>query len=90
MVDPVTRRFEYESRSDDGNPTSALWSWHVMPAGGGCEFMVTWAVYPRTWGRRLLSARIRRPALINEVPTSLAGLDAHLQPGKAGALPGSS
>jgi hypothetical protein len=52
--------------------------------------MVTWAVYPRTWGRRLLGARIRRPALITEVRTSLAGLDAHLQPGKAGALPGRS
>jgi hypothetical protein len=45
--------------------------------------MVTWAVYPRTWGRRLLGARIRRPALINEVRTSLAGLDTHLQPSKA-------
>ena len=38
----------------------------------------------------LLGARIRRPALITEVRTSLTGLDAHLQPGKAGALPGSS
>ena len=52
---------------------------------------MTWAVYPRTWGRGwLLGARIRRPALITEVRTSLAGLDAHLQPGKAGALPGRS
>jgi hypothetical protein len=51
---------------------------------------VTWAVYPRTWGRRLLGARIRRPALISEVRTSLAGLDTHIQPSKTGALPGSS
>ena len=90
VVDPVAHRFEYETHTDDGNPTSALWSWQVTPAGAGCELMVTWAVYPRTWGRRLLGARIRRPALINEVRTSLAGLDAHLQPSKAGALPGSS
>ena len=90
VVDPVAHRFEYETHTDDGNPTSALWSWHVTPAGAGCELTVTWAVYPRTWGRQLLGARIRRPALINEVRTSLAGLDAHLQPSKAGALPGSS
>jgi uncharacterized protein YndB with AHSA1/START domain len=90
VVDPVARRFEYESRSDDGNPTSALWSWHVTPAGAGSELTVTWAVYPRTWGRRLLGARIRRPALIIEVRTSLADLDAHLLPSTAGALPGSS
>ena len=87
VVDPVAHRFEYETHSDDGNPTSALWSWHVTPAGAGCEVTVTWAVYPRTWGRRLLGARIRRPALIREVRTSLAGLDAHIQPGKTGALP---
>ena len=90
VVDPVARRFEYETHTDDGNPSSALWSWQVTPAGAGCELTVTWAVYPRTWGRRLLGARIRRPALITEVRTSLAGLDAHLQPSKAGALPGSS
>jgi hypothetical protein len=90
IVDPVTHRFEYETHSDDGNPTSALWSWQVTPAGAGCEVTVTWAVYPRTWGRRLLGARIRRPALISEVRTSLAGLDTHIQPSKTSALPGSS
>jgi hypothetical protein len=51
---------------------------------------VAWAVYPRTWSRPLLGARIRRPALITEVRASLADLDAHLQASKAGALPGSS
>ena len=60
------------------------------PPSAGCEVTVTWAVYPRTWGRRLLGARIRRPALISEVRTSLAGLDTHIQPSKTGALPGSS
>jgi Polyketide cyclase / dehydrase and lipid transport len=90
VVDPVAHRFEYETHTDDGNPSSALWSWQVTPVDAGCELTVTWAVYPRTWGRRLLGARIRRPALINEVRTSLAGLDAHLQPSKAGALPGRS
>jgi hypothetical protein len=90
VVDPAAGRFEYETHTDDGNPSAALWSWHVTPVGAGCELTVTWAVYPRTWGRRLLGARIRRPALITEVRTSLADLDAHLQPSKAGALPGRS
>ena len=49
VVDPVARRFEYETHTDDGNPTSALWSWQVTPGDAGCELMVTWAVYPRTW-----------------------------------------
>ena len=35
VVDPAAGRFEYETHSDDGNPTSALWSWHVTPAGAG-------------------------------------------------------
>ena len=87
VVDPLVGRFEYETHSDDGNPTAALWSWHVTPAGLGSELTVTWAVYPRTWGRRLLGARIRRPALITEVRASLAGLDAHVQSINAGALP---
>ena len=30
VVDPVARRFEYETHTDDGNPTSALWSWQVI------------------------------------------------------------
>jgi hypothetical protein len=90
VVDPVSGRFEYETHTDDGNPSSALWSWQVTPVDAGCELTVTWTVYPRTWGRRLLGARIRRPALITEVRTSLAGLDTHLQPSKAGALPGRS
>ena len=42
----------------------------------------------RTWGRRLLGARIRRPAPRSEVRTSLA--DTHIQPSKTGALPGRS
>src|SRR6266567_3461148 len=69
VVDPAARRLEHESRSDDGNPTFALWSWHVTPVDAGSELTVTWAAYPRTWGRRLLAARIRRPALIAEVRT---------------------
>lgn len=87
IVDRAAGRFEYESRTDDGNPSSGLWSWQVTPVEGGSELTVTWAVYPRTWGRRLLAARIRRPALVNEVRTSLAGLDAHIRTRTAAAAP---
>jgi len=90
VVDPVAGRFEYESRSEDGNPSSGLWSWQVMTVDGGSELTVTWAGYPRTWGRRLFGARLRRPALVHEVRTSLAGLDAHVQARSAAALPGNS
>src|SRR3954447_13977300 len=72
VVDPAAGRLEYESRSDDGNPTSGLRSWPVMSVESGSELTVAWAVYPRTWGRRLAGARIRRPALVREVRASLA------------------
>jgi hypothetical protein len=87
VVDAAAGRLEYESRSDDGNPSYGLWSWHVTPIASGCELMVAWAIYPRTWGRRLVGARIRRPALVSEVRTSLAGLDAHLRSMRVNALP---
>ncbi|HEY2332998.1 MAG TPA: SRPBCC family protein [Acidimicrobiales bacterium] len=87
IVDPVSGRFEHESRSDDGNPSWGSWSWRVVPVEDGSELAVTWAIHPRTWGRRLVGARIRRPALVKEVRTSLTGLDAHLRAGAAdGAL----
>jgi hypothetical protein len=49
VIDPVACRFEYESRSDDGNRRPPLWSWQVTPADAGSELTVTWAVCPRTW-----------------------------------------
>ena len=90
VVDAANGRLEHESRSDDGNPSYGLWSWHVLPVGDGSELSVTWAVYPRTWGRRLLGARIRRPALVKEVRASLSGLDAHLRPDSVDALHGNA
>jgi hypothetical protein len=40
---------------------------------------VTWAVYPRSFWRKLLLARVRRPILSDEVKASLAGLDTYLR-----------
>src|SRR5438552_9578034 len=73
-VDRTARIFEHRSCSDDGNPSFALWSWQVTPIGNGSTLTVTRAVHPRSFWRRLLLARARRPVLADEVTASLAGL----------------
>jgi hypothetical protein len=78
-VDPVALSFEHRSCSDDGNPSYALWSWQVVPATGGSILTVAWAVHPRSFWRKLLLARARRPVLAAEVKASLAGLDNYLR-----------
>ena len=35
VVDQAAGRFEYETHTDDGNSSAALWSWHVTPVGAG-------------------------------------------------------
>jgi hypothetical protein len=77
-VDPEGLCFEHRSCSDDGNPSYALWSWQVTPHEHGSTLTVTWAVYPRSFWRKLLLARLRRPVLANEVRASLAGIDNYL------------
>lgn len=77
-VDRVGLRFEHRSCTDDGNPSYALWSWQVEPSGAGSRLTVTWTAHPRTFWRKLLLARLRRPVLADEVRASLAGLDAYL------------
>jgi uncharacterized protein YndB with AHSA1/START domain len=72
-IDPAARRFEHRTQSDDGNPSYALWTWQVIPAGGS-EVTVTWEVHPLTFWRRTLLARIRRGFLAKEVRASLAAL----------------
>jgi hypothetical protein len=66
------------SRSNDGNPSYALWSWQVTPRGEGSTLTVTWTVHPKTFWRRLLLARVRRGFLADEVRDSVAGLDDYL------------
>jgi hypothetical protein len=78
VVDPDAGRFEHTTRSDDGNPSYAMWSWQVRPDGPGSELTVSWAVYPRSFWRRALLARLRRPVLEAEVRASLAGLNDYL------------
>ena len=77
-VDRAALSFEHRSCSDDGNPSYAIWSWRVRPSENGSTLTVTWAVYPRSFWRKLLIARARRPVLAQEVRESLAGIDNHL------------
>jgi uncharacterized protein YndB with AHSA1/START domain len=86
-VDRAALSFEHRSCSDDGNPSYALWSWQVSPSENGSTLTVTWAVYPRSFWRKLLIARARRPALAEEVRASLAGMDQYLRTANLGPAP---
>ena len=78
LLDRVAMRFEYTSRTDDGNPSYMVWSWLVTAHGGGSQVTVSWAGYPKTFWRRALLTRMRAPLLDGEVRASLAGLDDYL------------
>ena len=77
VLDRSTRRFEYTSQSDDGNPSYAVWSWVVSETSGGSRVSVSWQLNPKTFWRRALLVRFRHHQLMkSEVPTSLAALGA--------------
>jgi uncharacterized protein YndB with AHSA1/START domain len=78
--DPAQRVFEHTSRSDDGNPASALWCWRVTPIPGQrSRIEVSWHVTPRTFWRRALFGKLRRHQMGDEVPASLRALGALAQ-----------
>ena len=68
---PDARRFVHRSGTDDGNPSYALWTWQVSPAGTGARVDVTWELHPLTFWRRLLMARLRHRMLRKEASQSL-------------------
>lgn len=77
VLDRTTRRFEYISQSDDGNPSYATWTWVVSETRDGSTVSVSWQLNPKTFWRRALLARVRHQQLMkSEVPTSLAALGA--------------
>lgn len=77
VLDHTTRRFEYASQSDDGNPSYATWSWVVSETRGGSTVSVSWQLNPETFWRRALLVRVRQHQLMkSEVPASLAALGA--------------
>ena len=74
-LDPIAGRFSYRSRTDDGNPSEATWTWHVEPDPSGIRVTVSWSLRPVTFWRRVLLGRIRARQLAREeVPASLLAL----------------
>jgi uncharacterized protein YndB with AHSA1/START domain len=79
VVDRDGLHFAYRSQTDDGNPSSVRWRWHVVAVDGGAQVTVTWDVFPVTFWRRVLFAPfLRRPQLHREVPASLKAIHHHL------------
>jgi uncharacterized protein YndB with AHSA1/START domain len=73
--DPRQCVFAYRSRTDDGNPSYALWRWTVEPeAHGGSRVTVRWELHPKTFWRRALLVRIRSRQLQREVRASIESL----------------
>lgn len=73
-LDRVSRRFSYRSQSDDGNPSYADWAWAVDAVASGSKVTVTVDINPKTFLRRHLLIRVRKPGLRKEMETSLAKL----------------
>lgn len=73
-VDREARRFGLVSRSDDGNPSHARWTWEVTPASGGADVTVRWELSPKTFWRKFLLSKVRHRQLKQEVRTSLKQL----------------
>lgn len=74
-LDPATGRFVYRSRTEDGNPSEATWSWTVMADAAGSRVSVSWSLRPATFWRRVVLVRVRARQLARaEVPASLAAL----------------
>lgn len=76
-LDVTMRRFAYRSRTDDGNPSYATWTWEVADDPAGSRVTVTWDLHPVTFWRRVLLSRVRARQLAQtEIPTSIAALAA--------------
>jgi len=71
--------FAYQSQTDDGNPSAALWTWQVKAASDGSEVTLRWEGHPKTFWRNVLFSRIRHRQLAKEVPASLDALAAALR-----------
>jgi hypothetical protein len=75
VIDPAARRFTYETRNTDGNPSSVEWSWTVEPSEEGRAVVsVSWHCELRTFDRRFFAGPIRKRGLAREVPRSLDAL----------------
>jgi uncharacterized protein YndB with AHSA1/START domain len=73
-LDPRQRRFAYETRNADGNPSYVKWAWTVAGAGDRAEVTVTWDCYLETFDRRILAGPLRKRQLAREVPNSITAM----------------
>jgi hypothetical protein len=81
-LDRTARRFTYETRNADGNPSSVAWSWTVDPSHDDKSLVtVSWRCDLRTFDRQFFAGPIRRRGLAREVPRSLDALAAVLEGG---------
>jgi uncharacterized protein YndB with AHSA1/START domain len=75
VIDTTARRFCYETRNTDGNPSFVTWSWTVVPDGEAeAVVAVSWHCELRTFDRRYLAGPIRKRGLAREVSRSLDAL----------------
>ena len=74
-LDADARRFSYRSQTDDGNPSYGDWSWTIADADDGSRVTVTWELWPKTFWRRTLLARVRNRQLRREVRSSVRALE---------------
>ena len=74
VLDESAGRFAYRSATDDGNPSYSEWLWQVTAHPDGCTVDVKLALFPKTFWRRVLLARIRLHQLRAEVASSMDAL----------------
>jgi uncharacterized protein YndB with AHSA1/START domain len=72
-------RFAYRSQTDDGNPSYADWRWQLAPVPGGTRIDVEVDIRPRTFWRKHLFSKLRRPSLAKAMQHSLRTLQAVTQ-----------
>jgi uncharacterized protein YndB with AHSA1/START domain len=80
-IEPGTR-FAYRSHSDDANPSYARWQWDIAPTHEEVQITVSWDGYPKTIGRKLIAAPLRRRMLEREVAASLDTIRQRLEPAR--------
>ena len=74
-IDTTARRFVYQARTDDGNPSFAQWRWQVKPDPKGSRVTVAYELHPATCWRRVLLAHVRARQLSRrELPASIQAL----------------
>ena len=78
-VDRVRGIFRYRSRSDDGNPSYADWTWEVTEGPEGTTVHVSVEGRPRTFLRKHFFSHVRPRGLQKAMEQSLRALRTRVQ-----------